>query len=141
MPSIASLPRAEDPDLASLPMPRILLIEDDQSVRSFMRRALQRAGHESIEAEDGCAGLDQLSGSTFDLVITDLVMPKMEGIELILRLRRSQPDLPVIAVSGGGRMPPKIYLDVAQTCGAARVLAKPFAVEELLAAVEAVLKA
>jgi CheY-like chemotaxis protein len=120
-------------------MPRILLIDDDRPVRSFMRRALERAGHEIIEADDGQRGLDVLAGSFVDLVITDLIMPKMEGIEFMLHLRRLQPALPVIAVSGGGRASPKSYLDIAQACGAAKVLAKPFSVEELLAAVDAVL--
>jgi DNA-binding response OmpR family regulator len=121
-------------------MPRILLIEDDPSVRSFMRRALERAGHDVREAADGRAGLEQLSGPPVDLVITDLIMPNMEGIEFILRLRRRDPALRVIAVSGGGRLSPKTYLDIAQACGAAKVLAKPLPIDEILAAVDEVLK-
>ena len=121
-------------------MSRILLLDDDQSVRSVLRRALEWAGHEVIEAADGRAGLKHISESPFDLVITDIIMPNVEGIEFILQLRRSAPDLKVIAMSGGGRMAPASYLEMARVGGAAKVLAKPFAIEELLAAVETVLK-
>jgi DNA-binding NtrC family response regulator len=121
-------------------MSRILIIDDDQSVRSVLCRALKRVGHEISEAADGRAGLIKISESSFDLVITDIVMPEMEGIELILQLRRDHPTLKVIAISGGGRMPAKNYLDIARAGGAAKVLTKPFEIEEFLAAVETVLK-
>ena len=121
-------------------MSRILIIDDEQPVRSVFRRALERAGHEVSEAGDGQAGLKQIAQSPIDLVVTDIVMPKMEGIEFILQVHREQPGLKLIAVSGGGRVAPKVYLDMARSAGATSVLAKPFAIEELLAAVDAALK-
>jgi DNA-binding NtrC family response regulator len=121
-------------------MSRILIIDDEQPVRSVFRRALERAGHEVSEAGDGQAGLKQIAQSSFDLVVTDIVMPEMEGIEFILQLHREQPDLKVIAMSGGGRVAPKAYLDMARAAGAVSVLAKPFTIEALLAAVDAALK-
>lgn len=121
-------------------MSRILIIDDEQAIRSVLRRALERAGHEVSEADDGRAGLKQIAQSPFDLVVTDIVMPKMEGIEFILQVHREQPGLKVIAVSGGGRVAPKAYLDMARSAGAVSVLAKPFAIEEFLAAVAAALK-
>ena len=121
-------------------MSRILIIDDEQPVRSVFRRALERAGHEVSEAGDGQAGLKQIAQSSFDLVVTDIVMPEIEGIEFILQLHREQPDLKVIAMSGGGRVAPKAYLDMARAAGAVSVLAKPFTIEALLAAVDAALK-
>ncbi len=121
-------------------MSRILIIDDEQAIRSVLRRALERAGHEVSEADDGQAGLKQIAQSPFDLVVTDIVMPTMEGIEFILQLHREKPGLKVIAVSGGGRVAPKAYLDMARSAGATSVLAKPFAIDELLAAVDAALK-
>ena len=121
-------------------MSRILIIDDEQPVRSVFRRALERAGHEVSEAGDGQAGLKQIAQSSVDLVVTDIVMPEMEGIEFILQVRREQPGLKVIAMSGGGRVAPKAYLDMARAAGAVSVLAKPFTIEALLAAVDAALK-
>lgn len=121
-------------------MSRILIIDDEQPIRSVLRRVLERAGHEVGEADDGQAGLKQIAASSFDLVVTDIVMPKMEGIEFIFQVHREQPGLKVIAVSGGGRVAPKAYLDMARSAGAVSVLVKPFTIEELLAAVDAALK-
>jgi DNA-binding response OmpR family regulator len=121
-------------------MARILIIDDDPSVLSMLRRAVERAGHEVSGAGDGRAGLAQLAAAPFDLVVTDIVMPEMEGIELIGRLRRGYPDLPVIAMSGGGRGLPETYLAAARGMGAASVLIKPFAIDDLLAAMDALLE-
>lgn len=67
-----------------------------------------------------------------DLVVTDMVMPEMDGVELILILRKTHPRLPVIAMSGGGRLGPDDYLKIARAGGAARILAKPFEIDQLL---------
>jgi CheY-like chemotaxis protein len=114
----------------------ILVVDDDDAFRSMLRRTLQRAGYDVVEATDGKAALEALSGAMVDLVITDIVMPNMEGIETIRALRRSYPQLKIIAMSGGGRLKPEGYLDVAKLFGAFRVLRKPFESEELLASVE-----
>jgi CheY-like chemotaxis protein len=116
-------------------MPRILLIDDDETLRSALRRSLERAGYDTLEAADGRAALKLLTGDQVDVIITDLVMPEMEGIELIVSLRKSHPTVPVIAISGGGRTNSPQYLKIARGVGAARVLAKPFENEQLLEAV------
>ena len=107
-------------------MARILIIDDDPSILSTLRRAVERAGHEVSAADNGLAGLAQLASAPVDLVVTDIVMPEMEGIELIERLRRGYPGLPVIAMSGGGRVLPNTYLALARAMGASRILIKPF---------------
>ncbi len=119
---------------------RILLADDDEAVRSVLRRSLERAGYEVREASDGRAALKLLASTPADLIITDLVMPEMEGIEFILAMRKTHPKLPVIAMSGGGRaVGPDDYLKIARACGAVKILAKPFETEQLLAAMQELL--
>ena len=121
-------------------MATILVIDDDESFRSMLRRTLQRAGYDVVEADEGAVGLRTLSGVSVDLVITDIIMPNMEGIETLRVLRRAYPDLKVIAMSGGGRIRADTYLDVAHTFGAFRTLAKPFDNAQLFSAVEDALR-
>ena len=83
---------------------RILLVDDDEAVRSVLRRSLVKAGYEVHEAGEGGAALKLLASAPADLIITDLVMPEMEGIEFIMALRKTHPKLPVIAMSGGGKV-------------------------------------
>ncbi len=115
-------------------MARILVIDDERQIRSLLRRLLEAAGHEVAEADEGRAGLRQLREASAGLVIADIFMEGMEGIETIRAIRREFPELPVIAVSGGGRTGAD-FLPVARALGAARTLHKPFEVDELLAAV------
>ncbi len=112
-------------------MARILLIEDDSLFRGMLREALTRVGHEVTEAENGGVGLKTFASGTFDLVLTDLVMPEVEGIETIVKLRKQSPDIRIIAMSGGGRGSAYDYLHIAQQIGANRVLMKPFSTEDL----------
>jgi CheY-like chemotaxis protein len=113
-------------------MARILVIDDDSFVRSLVTRVLGREGHEVVSAEDGIAGLSLFKSDPFDLVITDILMPEKEGIELIMELREASPDLPVLAISGGGpQTGPAGPLHDAKLLGADASLAKPFEVEAL----------
>jgi DNA-binding response OmpR family regulator len=116
-------------------MRRILLIDDDDELRSALRRTLERAGYEVVAAADGEAGMRALADTTVDLVLTDIFMPNMEGIETIRALRRHHPEVPIIAMSGGTGFRAEDYLDVASSFGAIAVLAKPFESRELLAAI------
>jgi len=116
---------------------RILVVDDELYVRDFANRALTYAGFEVRTAENGREALLVLRREPVDLVITDLVMPEFEGLELISELRRSYPALPVLAISGaaGG-----LYLKTARPLGAKAVLAKPFTVRQILEAVNQLLK-
>lgn len=107
-------------------MARVLLIDDDETVRSAMARAVELGGHQVLQAADGREALQRAQGQDLDLVITDINMPKMDGIEVILTLAERRPGLPVIAVSGGGRMPKEVLLASAGVLGAVRTMAKPF---------------
>jgi DNA-binding response OmpR family regulator len=120
-------------------MARILLIEDDDAVRTSVARILVLMGHTVVEARDGKEGLKLFSESGADLVITDLVMPEKEGLEVVMELKRSHPNTRIIAISGGGRRAPGDILKMAKHLGAAKVLAKPMSIEELRSAVTEVL--
>jgi DNA-binding response OmpR family regulator len=113
-------------------MPHILLIDDDEFFRGMVSTVLKEAGHKITEAGDGREGLRCHATGSFDLVITDLIMPGKEGIETILELRRRQAEIKIIAISGGGRESAEGYLEIALNVGADHVLAKPFRTEELL---------
>jgi CheY-like chemotaxis protein len=113
-------------------MPRILVIDDDDQVRSMLRQMLERAGHEVLDARDGSDGLRLFRSQGADIVITDIVMPEKEGIETIRELVHEEPGVKIIAMSGGGRIGPSAYLEVAQQIGAQRTLVKPVERSEIL---------
>ncbi|HKP25885.1 MAG TPA: response regulator [Dongiaceae bacterium] len=114
---------------------RVLLIEDDAPVRRIVRKMLERERHEVTEAENGRVGLDRLRESAFDLVLTDIVMPEMDGLETLIELRKDYPDLKVIAMSGGGRTGNMDFLGSAEKLGASAVLSKPFTIDVLATAI------
>ncbi|WP_028583226.1 response regulator [Desulfogranum mediterraneum] len=110
---------------------RILVIDDDQQMRTLIRQVVEWAGDEVVEAEDGRAGMQQQRLHRADLVITDLIMPEQEGLETITSLKKEFPDTKIIAISGGGRIGPEAYLPAAKELGADRIFTKPFDVKEL----------
>lgn len=112
-------------------MAHILLIDDEPSVRAGVGRYLRMRGHEVTEAADGAAALRLAASRRPDLVITDINMPEMDGIEVIMAVSKGTPGLPVIAISGGGRMPKELLLQSAEVLGAMTTLQKPFDLEEL----------
>ena len=119
-------------------MCRILLIDDDASVLSTLLRMLESLGHEATGVDNGSRGLELFDQEDFDLVITDIVMPDMEGLEVIMELRRRNPVARIIAISGGTpQMPSGTCLQPAALLGAQSVLQKPFGLKELCSAVEA----
>lgn len=115
-------------------MPRILVIDDEAPVRDLFRMMLERAGYEVALAGDGKEGMASHRETPADLIITDIVMPEKEGLETIVELRRDYPDVKIIAISGGGRIGPDSYLDMAKSLGAHCAFSKPVDRDELLAA-------
>lgn len=114
----------------------ILIVEDDAHLRRMLRRMLERAGHDVTEAGDGNAGLKAFRQLPVDLIITDIIMPGKEGIEMIHQLRSGPSDVKIIAMSGGGRVSADEYLHVAKLLGADHTLQKPFRMRDLLRAVD-----
>jgi CheY-like chemotaxis protein len=117
-------------------MARILLIEDEDLVRATLRTALEGAGHTVAEAANGREGLNQLDRQPTDLVITDILMPVMEGIETILAIKRTRPSMKIIAISGAPTKAKIDFLRVARSLGADEILHKPFAMHALTETVE-----
>lgn len=116
-------------------MARILIIDDDRMVRDTLKIILTAAGHEVALSNDGKAGIEAYAALKPDLIITDILMPEKEGVETIQDLRQLAPGLPIIAISGGGRVGNMSFLKVAEHFGADRVFAKPFEPDEILGAV------
>ena len=125
-------------------MARILVIDDDPTIRSLCTLALTNSGHEVATAGDGRDGIALLGRRTFDLVVTDLVMPEQEGISTIRSIRDLARDLPILAISGsmGGEGRGGVdYLKLALSLGAQAALRKPFSPRQLVRAVEELLVA
>ena len=120
-------------------MARILIVDDDTAVRRAFRRVLERDGHDVREAEHGKAGLQQLGEGPADLVIADLFMPVMDGLEFISKLQRQYPRSKIIAVSGSTYQRQPKFLDIAGRMEGVRTLAKPVENQDLLAAVNELL--
>jgi CheY-like chemotaxis protein len=120
-------------------MARILVIEDEETVRRSVRKLLEREGHAVLEAGNGSRGLELLQDSDVDLILTDLYMADVDGIEFTIRLRERAPEVKIIAMSGGGRVGREDVLSLAQRLGATETLAKPFERVDLLAVVDRVL--
>jgi DNA-binding response OmpR family regulator len=117
-------------------MHSVLIIEDDDFIQKMLKQTFERAGYEVTTASNGRVGLQLYHRKSFDVVITDLIMPEMEGIETITSLRKSNPKVQVIAISGGGRHRPEDYLEIAQKLGAKKTFTKPLDRQKLVAAVQ-----
>jgi two-component system response regulator (stage 0 sporulation protein F) len=115
------------------PMARILVIDDQEAVRSLLRIVLEGAGHEVLEASNGRLGLALYRERSADLIITDIVMPEMNGLELLLELTRNFLNVKVIAMSGG--LESVGPLNAAKLLGARQTFHKPLDMGELLSAV------
>jgi len=111
----------------------ILVVDDDPQMRRLVAGILKGAGHTVHEATNGEEGIKLFVRVHPVLVITDLVMPGMEGIEMIQQLRRDFPAIPILAISGGSHH--AVYLRAANALGATAVLEKPFSPDEFLSVV------
>jgi len=116
-------------------MQRILLIDDDHHILLMIKKMLERAGYEVDLASNGNEGLELFQKEPADLVITDIIMPEKEGLETIREMKRLQPDLKIIAMSGGGKISADNYLETAKIFGASMVLEKPFSQKTMVSAV------
>lgn len=117
-------------------MAKILLVEDDNLVRDMLTQVLERASHEVASAADGEAASVILQTSEPDVMVTDIIMPKKSGITLISEVRNRHPNMEIIAISGGGRLDPKGYLDLSESIGASVSFEKPIDNSALLMAID-----
>jgi len=112
-------------------MKNILLVDDEESIRTMVRAVLSNENYVFAEANNGTEALEILESTEFDLIITDVIMPDCDGIELVMSVRKKLPDIKVIVMSGGGRVRADHYLNLAEKLGAACVFEKPFNTAEL----------
>ncbi|MBF0176032.1 MAG: response regulator [Magnetococcales bacterium] len=122
-------------------MARILVMDDDPVIRQLLLAILQEAGHEVRTASDGRAGMALYKTERPDVVITDLLMPELDGVGVIRELQSLEPNVRIVALSGGGRvLTAETSLDVARRLGACIMVAKPFTAQDVLDAVVAALR-
>lgn len=112
-------------------MKRILVVDDNVMMRRLIINLFNKEDYNFDEAGDGVEGLEKMSDNSYDLVITDIVMPKMEGIEMIIQAKRSFPGIKIIAISGGE----PFYLYLAKKLGIQGIYTKPLNHQGFLAAV------
>ena len=126
-------------------MASILVVDDEPDVAEAIGAVLQHAGFTVVVADSAARGLQAVADRKFDVVVTDIIMPKVNGLELIRKLRAVHPRVRVIAISGGGSFGPlslkpdaistHAFIAAAREAGAEDVLTKPFDMDDLLSAV------
>lgn len=116
-------------------MATVLLVDDDEMVVYALSRYLRRSGLDVIEASNGKEAIARINEQLPDIVVTDIIMPEMEGIGFIMHLQKNHPDLPIIAMSGGSRRVDTSHLETAMALGAIATFEKPFDEEEMVATI------
>lgn len=116
-------------------MARILIVDDDPDICFMLKLLLERQGHEASTVLSGYMAIECLASDSFDIVLTDIIMPEMDGIELIMKIRLNYPRINVIAISGGGRINAEEYLKMAKLLKVRHTFQKPFKAAELVAAI------
>ncbi len=119
---------------------RILIVEDDHELAFSLREILVEEGYEVDVASDGREGIRLQGLSPYDLIITDIVMPEEDGLEVIMWVKATYPNTLLMAISGGGYFDSRDYLLMAKELGASLVLCKPFEINSLLAGIKRLLQ-
>jgi CheY-like chemotaxis protein len=121
-------------------MPGILIVEDDKELREMLKMSLLRRNFTVLEAENGKAAITHFKPLITDLVVTDLIMPEEDGLKVVIKLRELKPSIKIIAISGGGKVGPGSYLNLAKALGADAIYSKPFSINDLIAKIEQLLE-
>ena len=122
-------------------MKTILLIDDETDILQLLQRILENSGYNVLTAENGKIADRLLDKHSFYLVITDIIMPDKDGMEVIFQLKQTSPGIKIIAISGGGKLAPEGYLKMAEIAGADAIIQKPFESGDLLQVVNNLLSA
>jgi len=120
-------------------MLKILIIDDEAPIRKLLRKLFEKNEYKVLEATNGIQGIKLFNEQHPDLIISDLIMPEKEGLETIRDIKKLNPHVPIIAISGGGITDPKMYLDLASKFGATRTFSKPIDNKVLLSAIKEIL--
>lgn len=120
-------------------MNKILVVDDEATMRRVLTSVLTRSGYEVLEASNGLIGLNLYKENPGCLILTDLFMPEMDGLEMIKEIILIDPDAKIVATSGAGHLGNGSYLDKAIEAGASKVLTKPFKLNQILESVKELL--
>ncbi len=120
-------------------MAKILILDDNLDMLEMQAEHLRAEGHDVTLSTSGPDAVAGIKTGGFDLLVTDIIMPDMDGIEVIMSLRKLQPPIKIIAISGGGRVNARDYLELADRLGVHGTLQKPFSGIELCLAVDGAL--
>ncbi|MDR2887037.1 MAG: response regulator [Bacteroidales bacterium] len=117
----------------------ILIVDNDNELREMIGAALVVRRFAVMEAKNGREAIANFKPLVIDAVITDIIMPEADGLEVIMKLKKLKPELKIIAMSGGGKVSPHTYLELAKKFGADVTLTKPFMTDSLVSTVERLL--
>jgi CheY-like chemotaxis protein len=120
-------------------MPGVLIVEDDKELREMLKMMLLRKNFTVLEAENGKAAITHFKPTLTDVVVTDLIMPEEDGLKVVIKLRELKPSIKIIAISGGGKVGPGSYLNLAKALGADAIYSKPFSLNDLVSKIEQLL--
>jgi two-component system, cell cycle response regulator CpdR len=120
-------------------MSGVLIVEDDKDLREMLKMSLLRSGFTVLEAKNGKDAITHFKPALTDLVVTDLIMPEEDGLKVVIKLRELKPSIKIIAISGGGKVGPGSYLNLAKALGADAIYSKPFSINDLTTKIEQLL--
>jgi len=132
-------PQGEDEEAPSKGDTRILVVDDEEIMRAFLKEVLSDEGYVVELAVSGRDAVEKMEQQQYDIIITDIVMPNKEGLETITEIRRLQENVKIIAISGGGRFGNTDYLEIAERFGADKTFHKPLDLDNLEAAINELL--
>ena len=145
MPKLPKVDSSSAPVGADRPMSdaavRILIVDDDAMLRRLLTKAFTEIGYEVAVAGDGSEAVQVFRDFHPDVVLMDIIMPEREGIETTMELRLLDAEVPIIAMSGGGRVGPGEFLALAEALGATTSVTKPFTISQIRDVVDRVVKA
>ncbi len=117
-------------------MKSVLVVDDEPGMREMVKQLLLNEGYHVLEASNGKHAMEFLKNESPELVITDIIMEEMDGVEIIMEIRENYPDVKIIAMSGGSKISSEDYLESASDLGADRIFNKPFALSDMLSAIK-----
>lgn len=120
-------------------MATILVVDDEKGMREYLQELLEDAGYEVTAAANGCEAIQLFKQNPFDIVITDLLMPKKDGAETIIELRNYYPDVKIIIVTGGGNINAQDYVELFESLNVTYAFTKPIDKKKLLDAIQTLL--
>lgn len=121
-------------------MGKIMVVDDDIGIKKLLENAFLKVGYEVSAFTSGKDAINKFKNDPHDVLITDIIMPEKDGIETIIEIKKIEPNIKIIAISGGGRIKADDYLNIVKKLGVDYTFSKPFSIKEILEAVNNLLK-